>query len=70
MANTSVKALVKSTLYWYKKPCQIWLDQWLKLIVKSFLKFVSQVQVSNIASSISLFPLKLSFENTILLRIC
>ena len=48
----------------------MWLDHWLKWIVKSFSKFLSQVQIKNIASSNSLLPLKSALENIILFRIC
>ena len=46
------------------------LDHWLKCVVKSFSKPLSHVQYRKIASSNSLLPLKLSFENIILFLSC
>ena len=46
------------------------LDHWLKWIEKSFSKPLSQVQSRNVASSNSLLPLKVAFENNILFLSC
>ena len=57
---------VCTTLYKSKKPCLILLDHWLKWIVKSFSKCLSQVQTIKIASSKSRLASNSAFENRIL----
>ena len=55
MYYTATKIQMKATLYWYKKPCGIWLDQWLKWSVKSFSEFLSQVQIRNLSFLCSMY---------------
>ena len=59
-----------SILCWYTKTYLMLLDHWLKWIMKSFSKLLSQVQRRNVASSNSLLALKVALENTILFLSC
>ena len=70
MEYTSVVYPSDTTLYNFKNPCWRLLGHWLKCIVKSFSKFLSQVQIKNVASSNSLLPLKVALENKIMFRSC